>query len=318
MDHNDLARLLDRTLSEDERGRALAHLADFDDDAEVLGDAAYLLRELEGRDGATVEDDAAAGHTPADDADTGTDPKVVPLRPPSTARTRPRRLPARWLALAAMLAGVLLVPLALSRSGSRAPGDFASLLTSRNTGLPADWADTVRWGGRRGSGDAVVDTALAARLGARQVDLEIAASAGQADAVSRISNDLEAMVGGMPGSGPLAAMYRDIRSRAGEPAKTLVPSVRDARESLVLYVDKDYFSLGAWAEAASLAVRRQDTAFFHAGPSRKTLERAASLPSLDDESRGIVDVIRTASEPDEPDWARLSGQPDALLAKIAS
>src|SRR5687768_3625524 len=100
-------------MPEEERGSTVAHLSGSDADAGLLADAAYLLRELEAEEGVVViDDDDAAGHAHADDVDTGTDPKVVPLRPPSTRRTRPRRLPARWMALAAMVAGVLLVPLA--------------------------------------------------------------------------------------------------------------------------------------------------------------------------------------------------------------
>jgi hypothetical protein len=316
MDDNDLARLLDRTLAEDERGSAVAHLAGSDADAEVLGDAAYLLRELEEEDGVIVGD-TRTGHPHQDEADTGHDAKVVPLRPPSTARTW-RRGSVRWLALAAVLAGVLLVPLTLSRSGSRAPGDFATLLTSRDAGLPTGWEDEVRWSGTRGGGNVAADPALSARLGAWQVDLEVAANAGQEEATRRFSGKIVAMLGDMQGSGPVAAVYSDIAARAKEPAETLMPSVADARENLVLFVIEDYFSLGAWAEAASLAARRRDAAFFQTRTSRKMLDRAASLSALDEQGRTTVEAIRTAAQADQPNWAVLVTQTDALLSQIAS
>lgn len=316
MDNNDLARFLDRSMSEDELGRAVAHLAASDEDAEVLGDAAYLLRELEAEDGVVIVADDEDGALPSADADGERDPKVVPLRPPST-RSGWRRAPARWLALAAVLAGVLLVPLALSRSGSRDPGDFATLLASRDAGLPPGWIDSERWPVTRGGDDPVVEKARAARLGALQVDLEVAVAARQAEATSRRSAQIAERLNDVPGSGAVAAAYRDIGARAGQPAEALAPLVAGARESLAMFVDEDYFSLGAWTEAASLAARRRDAAFFRARASRKMLERAASLPSLDAEGRATVRAIQTAVQAQQPDWTVLARQSDVLLAQIA-
>ncbi|HYR07443.1 MAG TPA: hypothetical protein VEQ60_06735 [Longimicrobium sp.] len=316
MDHNDLARLLDRKLSEEERGSALAHLAESDDDAEVLGDAAYLLRELE--EGAADDDGAEAYHPDADETETGRDPKVVPLRPPSTAARPWRRAPARWLALAAMLAGVLLVPLALSRSGSRDPGDFATLLASPQAGLPStDWVDRERWSRNRGEGGPSADLPTSARLGALQVDLEVAVAARQVQQTNLLSQRIALMLNDMPGSGAVAAAYRDIGARANEPAATLAPSVAEARESLVPFLDEDYFSLGAWAEAAEIAAQRQDAAFFRSRASRKMLNRAASLPSLDAETRRTVGTIQAAAQADQPNWTVLAKQSNELLKQIA-
>jgi hypothetical protein len=318
MDHNDLAQFLDRRLSEEEHGRALAHLADSDDDAELLGDAAYLLRDLEGQDGVTVDEDEDGGHPHTDDADTGTDPKVVPLRPPSTARTHPRRLPARWLALAAVLAGVLLVPLALSRSGSRQPGDFASLLASRDAGLPdTSWLGRPRWGITRGGETVATDNGLAARLGALQVDLEVAAAAGQTEDTRLIVDDIAKRLDNVAGSGAVVAAYKDIGRRADEPAEALAAPLADARENLALFMNEDYFNLGAWAEAASIAVRRRDAAFFHAGASREMLDRWASLPSLDDKTRATVEAIRAATKVDPLNWTLLETQTGTLLRSVA-
>lgn len=320
MDNNDMARLLDSRMSKEEHGRALAHLAASDEDAEKLGDAAYILRELEAEDGVVFvdeADDADAELRPADDAETGRDPEVVPLRPPSTRRTW-RRAPARWLALAAVLAGVVLVPLALSRSGSRGPGDYASLLASRDAGFPTpDWADRERWSVNRGGEAVAADRALATRLGALQVDLEVAAAAGQADETRLLSLQIAERLNDIPGSGPVAAAYRDIGARAGQPAETLAAPLAEARESLATFMDEDHFSLGAWAEAASIAVQRRDAAFFHARASRKMLDRAASLPWLGDEGRVTVEAIRAAAQADPPDWTALEKQTGTLLRSAA-
>jgi hypothetical protein len=318
MDHNDLARFLDGTLSKEERGRALAHLADSDDDADVLGDAAYLLREAE-EEGGPADDGTEAHHPLRDDKETGQDPKVVPLRPPSTGRTRPRRLPVRWLALAAMVAGVLLVPLALSRSNSRAPGDFAVLLANRDGGLPEDWAKRNRWSVTRGGGEtAVADNALSARLGALQVALEVAAAGGQEEEIGLLTGDIVSGLNNVAGAGPVVAAYDDIGSRAGEPADSLAAPLADARESLAMFMEEDYFNLGAWAEAAAIAVQRRDAAFFHAPASRKMLNRAASLSSIDQEARRAIDGIRASTREGEVDWVALKSNTSALLASIGS
>jgi hypothetical protein len=317
MENNDLARLLDRRLSTEERGSALAHLAESDDD-EVLGDAAYLLREAEAEGLVLAPAGDEVRHSPADETETGRDPKVVPLRPPSTTSRTWRRAPTRWLALAAVLAGVLLVPLALSRSGSRGPGDFAALLASRDAGLPStDWVDTPPWNVTRGEGAPAADLPRSAKLGALQVDLEVAAGAGQAEQTRRVSGRMISLLDDVAGSGALAAAYRDIDARAAEPAETLMPSVAEARESLALFVDENHFNLGAWAEAARIAAQRQDAAFFHARASKKMLDRAASLPSLDDETRRTVGTIQAAAQADKLNWAVLTEQADELLRQIA-
>ena len=74
-----------RTLSEEEHARALAHLSASDEDAELLADAAFMLRELEAEDGAPVvaTDDAAD-----DGADAVADPDP-PVAPPAPIEAEP-------------------------------------------------------------------------------------------------------------------------------------------------------------------------------------------------------------------------------------
>lgn len=319
MDENDLARFLEgRALTKEERDSAVAHLSESDADAELLADATYMLQELEAEEGVIPLRRPEPRHPHVDEVEKGRDAGEAPGRPPSMQPARPRRSPARWLALAAVLAGVLLVPLALSRSGARDPGDFATLLARRDAGLPtADWVERSRWSVKRGGGDVSVDLPGSARLGALQVDLEVAAAAGEAEQTRLAAARIAEMLNTMPGSGPVAGAYRDIAGRAEESAETLAPSVADARESVAAFVDEDHFNLGAWAEAASIAVQRRDAAFFRARASRKLLDRAASLPSLDPETHATVRAIRTAAGADQPDWAVLANQSDALLRQIA-
>jgi hypothetical protein len=317
MDRNRLAALLDARLAERERDDALAHLSASDEDGEVFADAAAVLRELEAEDGVVV-----AGETAADDASRvpeaePADPKVVPLRPPSTRRSW-RRPPARWVALAAVLVGALLV--LPSRFGGRDSGDFAALLANRDDGLPRGWtAQPPPWRGTRGGGDAMIDNARAARLGAVHLALQVAAAAREADDTRLLAERAALTIEGgeIPGSGGVASTYRAIGQRAGESPSILATELAEAREYILGFVDEDYFTLGAWAEAARIAARQHDAAFFRVRDSRRMLERAASLPALDEATRVSVGALRAASTTDaEPDWRAVENHATQLLGYL--
>lgn len=315
MDKNDLARFLDGGLSEEERASAVAHLSASDADAELLADAAAVLRELEAEDGIVI----APRADDADDADPDAETKIIPLRPPSTERTR-RRLPTRWLALAAMVAGVVLVPLALSRSGGGPgnPGQYAALLANREAGLPAGWLNQPPWPVTRGGGTPVVDNARAAQLGALHVELELAVAARQKEETELLAGRIEALLADVPAAGLVAPTYDEIGTRAGKPPAALAKLLEDGRENMAMFVDEDHFALGAWAEAARLAAASRDAEFFAARASRKMLDRAGEM-SLDPEALGAVEAIRTASQRDgQPDWAVLEAQSKQLLGRLGS
>jgi hypothetical protein len=146
--------------------------------------------------------------------------------------------------------------------------------------------------------------------------LEVAAAAGQTEVTRLIVDDIAKRLD-VAGSGAVVAAYKDIGRRADEPAEALAAPLADARESLAQFMNEDYFNLGAWAEAASIAVRRRDAAFFHARASRKLLDRAASLPSLDNETRATVEAIRTATKADPLNWAVLETHTGTLLRSVA-
>lgn len=318
MDDNELARFLDRTLSEDERHSAVAHLSASDADAQLLADAAFVLRELDPDGGVIVDDDDNVDAVPrhAGDAGTGTGPKVVPLHPPSTRRGW-RRAPARWLALAAMVAGVLLVPLALSRSGSAGSNDFAVLLERREAGIPVSWLDQPPpWGAKRGAGDPMTDDGRAARLGVLDTQLRLAIAGAQADETRLLAARTETLLADVTGGGPTAGYYRTIAERAGGSEEELAQTLKEGRQSVADLVGTDYFSLGAWGEAAQIAAASQDAAFFHRRASRKMMDRAALL--LDGEARVTLEAIRTAARSDQPDWTMLQSQTGELLRLIAN
>lgn len=317
MDRNQLAALLDARLAEREREDALAHLSASDEDAEVFADAAAALRDLEAEDGIVVVDETADEEPPrVTEAEPAHDAKVLPLRPPSTRRAW-RRPPARWVALAAVLVAALLV-LPSRFGGPGSSGDYAALLQNRQAGLPAGWIDEpAPWGGTRGANDPMIDNARAARLGALHVDLELAIAARQAEATSTRSQQIAFILDDVSTGGTVSPTYREIARRAGEPSESLAGLLADGRKSVAMFVDADYFALGAWAEAARIAARQGDAAFFRARDSRKMLDRAASLPSLDEQTQASVNALRAAGDADtDPDWVALEGHATQLLGHL--
>lgn len=319
-DHNDLARFLERSLSEEEHARALTRLSASDEDADVLADAAVMLRELEAEDGVVVaeEDDPDDADPdppamPADSADAdpavGGGATVIPLRPPSTQRRR--RIPTRWLALAAVLAGVVLVlPQAMSRGGGPGtPAQFAAALEDRGAGVPVGWIERDRWPRYRGPGDVAEDDAGAARLGALLVDLRLAVDAHQEAQTIPITDEIAATLPDVTGSESVAAIYRQIGERAGDAPAELEELMEDGHEFVVLLVDPDHFAAGAWTEAAQLAAVKRDAAFFRSTETRRALRDMAGL-AMPADARTALGVARAAGEGEAPpDWSALE---DAL------
>lgn len=310
MDHNKMAALLEGRLPQPERDQAVAHLSAVDEDAEVFADAAAVLAELEAEDGV-----AAEASEDAEDPDTGRDASVVPLRPPSTERTR-RRVPVRWLALAAVLAGMVLIPLAISRSrGPAGPGEYVAALTRPDAGVAEAWGHT--WPQTRGPGEVGADEALSARLGALNVDLELAMAARQAEPTARIARRIGSMLT-WPGSGPAAFVYAEIASDSAASPDVLMRRLDTGRNAVGAYVNEESFSLGAWAEAARIAAASRDAAFFRSRASRRAADRAAALDSMDEPTRGAIETIRAAGEGEgEPDWPRVAKAADDVLGHLA-
>lgn len=322
-DLEELAALAEGMLSGPDRERVVERIDASDELADVYADAAAALRELEAEDGIRVADEDGAGEpegTDAADAEPAAGTPVTPLRPPSTARRGWRSAPARWMALAAVLAGVLLVPLALSRRGGDPgdPGRLVALLEHRGTGLPADY-DRRPWSVTRGAGDPLTDEARAARLGALLVDLELAVAGRQVEQTRLLAMQVRAHLEDVPAAGPIAAVYADVERRAGEDPEALTGLLREGRSSVAAMLPEEHFALGAWAEAARMAAARRDAEFFASSASRRALDRAIESPALDADARAAAERLRARTERARaatPDWPALAAGIDELLHAI--
>lgn len=314
-----LAALHDRELAErddadDAESEAVRQeLASADDDVlAAYADAVAIAREHR-------EEDDAAGTVPGAAKSEPTVPgatPVTPLRPPERARGW-RRPPARWLALAAVLAAVALVPF-LRRAGS-SPADagrYAVLLESRDAGVPPEMREHPL-DGTRGEGNVYADTALAARLGILLLDLELAARARDGEHTARLAAAVARRLEGVPGSAPVAAVYREIERNAGGPPEELEELLKDGREGVGSFFDEGLVELGSWNQAARLAAFRRDAGFFASRETRTVLEGLDS-PSLAPPVRAAAARVRAALPAGgEPRWPALAPALDELMKALA-
>lgn len=301
-DDERLSALLQGRLSGPERDELLAHLAASDDDYEVFNDAVEILGALEEQDART-----AAAEEPA---------AVIPM----PQRERPWRPPVRWVSLAAVVAGVALVSTLAVRGGTPAGGDpvwLAAAVHTPGQGLPAGWTDEPLWPGDRGDASSGgTDEVMAARAGAKLVELAVAIRARDTAETQLRAVQLQRLEGGVGDATPL----REIGRRAGEPPEVLEDLLDRAADRLAdRYENDDYLQLGAWTRAALFAAAARDSAFFSDAPSREMLRRAARLTRRDAAAHVSVERVRTALAAEEaPKWDLLEATLKALLRGIAS
>jgi hypothetical protein len=250
------------------------------------------------------EEDALAGAAPSTPVAPGGTP-VTPLRP-SERKGGWRRPPARWLALAAVLAAVALIPF-LRRGSSPADAErFALLLEERD--LPDGWLDQPPpWGVTRGGGEVAADTALAVRVGTLLLKLELAVASRDREATARLAGEVNARLEEAPGSVMVAASYREIERRAGEPAAVLEELLEDGREGVGEILGPELVALGSWGEAARIAAFQRDAGFFESRETRKMLDDLTGDPSLDPAIRAPVGRVQAALPSGRaPDWPTLA------------
>ena len=288
-----LAALLDGRLDPRAREELLARLSADDEDYRVFAETAAILREAE-------EEDAAAEATPAPAG-------VTPLRP---RRAPPVR---RWLAAAAVVAAVTLASVAVLRGRGGLDADpvaLAGQLAHAGEGLPAGWTDARPWSSARGDASAA-GLPAGVRAGALLMDLAVAVDARDSAATHLLARQLADRFDRAAARG--GALGRLQETAGGEP-DALRPLVSRAADRLAERLGDDALALGAWAEAARLAARREDAVFFADGPTEAMLERAAQLAPEDAAAAGRVRVLLAG---DPPAWSPIADAADALLGALA-
>jgi hypothetical protein len=243
-------------------------------------------------------------------------PGVLPLRRPA----RPARvLNPRWAALAAVLAGVALIPFAWrgTQGGAvRVPSHAVAMLENRSAGLPEGWVENPVWDRTRGAGDAVTDTRTAVRFGAYMVDLQLAVRAVDADETRLVVSKMDILTQNVQAGGLLSATLREVAAGAGGDPSALLSRLEEVDASAADLLGGEWVALGAWTEAARLAARGRDAAFFREARTRRTLARAEELVGDNDRARAAIRAIHAALEPDSLQWVELETATADLLKAI--
>jgi hypothetical protein len=310
----EIGALLDGRVPEPRRTELLTRLAADDADYDVFADTAAVLREAE-EEGSTEKEFS-------DHREVVRETRVIPLRP---RRASGWRSPAvRSLAAAAVLASTVLVPVLRTRmiaNRSRDPERLAILSSPAGAALPADWH--LASNATRGGTESVPNSGVAAVVGALQVALEVAArAAGPMDtaAVAQLARTAAATLESAEDTGPslAAPVYRSIERLTDWSRPNVLSRIDTAHTVVVDYVDPDYFATGAWTEAARLAARRQNTAFFTAPESRRAVERTVGLPGLNDAAKKAASRVRVVTDQGKVQkWESLKEDLDELQREIS-
>jgi hypothetical protein len=230
-----------------------------------------------------------------------------------------RRVPAaRWVAWAAVAAGIALVPLLSSRFGGPAADDpLRAVAMVEGAPLPAEW-DSRPWLTTRGAGDGAADSAAAAQAGALLVDLEVADATGNRAEASLLATRLAGVLDGVSGAALLSSHYRDVAEQLdGRESAAAGESLEEGWRLVMDFLDEEMVRLGAWVEAGRLAAARRDAEFFRDRGARAVLERAAGDPALSERARAAAGRAGGIAKAEgEPDWTALENALKVLLEEL--
>jgi hypothetical protein len=256
----DLAAFLDGKLSERERTRVIAHLADCESCYAVFAGAAQFQ----------LEEEDEEENAPGKPAEVAAVPEVVaPVVP------FPRKTAVRWaLPLAALLVlGLATIPLYLRYS--QMPQIVAADLVDPRSATAEPWSE----GDTRGEGDlGEAYDAYEFLVGVQLVDLHLTLARNDGpqkvlDVLSRINK----YMAGFVVAPEEAEFYDQAREHilAGKPPADLSEDAARQEASLTQTmekIDSAYLAFGKWTEAGRLAAVDQQAAFFDDGDNRRFLD----------------------------------------------
>lgn len=284
-DVEEMAAFLDGRLTGERRTAFVARLAESGELRETLGEAAGLLRELEG-----------AGQSP-----------VVGTRSWWNDHQR-------TFLIAAGILVVAIVPAVrmMTRSAPAVNRDQDPILRIASS-LPVG-LDTLAWSEprTRGGASALAAGARAARAGALFTDLELqvaAADSGAAHTAERII----ALVPDTPMSGLVIGVLRDLGTNLRLPPAERALRLERARVGLARLVGEERMMAGALIEGARIAAFQRDSSFFRAGANALDHLRRSSAVT-DDERDQLNRAI--AAVPD--DWGVALQRLTSLLVLMGS
>ena len=271
-----IAALIDGRLNQDDRARAMKLLAESDEALELYAQASRVRNE-----------------TP--------DHKVVPIG--TQRRWRQWKLVVP-IAAAAGLA-IVVVPKVLNRGASGVSAREYAMALAQDpgfvNGLPRGW-EQQPWTVTRGAGSnpqtsGAAESALAFRLGARSVDLQVALQQGDTALAGRLIDEIRETLNSVPLSAPISDRYAALRSGlATETRADAIDRASDAERELREHLASSSFEFGQWIGAAELAARTHDASFFQSAHGMRFVQSMAGLSAQDREMLRSIDA-RLKQEP---------------------
>ena len=290
IDPERLAALLDGRLTADERAALLERMAESRETMELLGDAAAIAHEL-----------------------APTDPAKPVNVVPGPARWRQ---PSWRVAAAAAVVAAIAIPLWMQSRASAVDGNEALALLSVPIVQPTTGV-LDPWRASRGDDATVTPRGRAVRVGARTIDLEVSQQAADRVSDSAFLNDISAVLVRVPASAPVVASVRMILadSSPGDRATRMV----EVRNTLGSLLGREWVATGAFIEAARVAARLEDSAFFANSRSRSLMERVSRNVELDSAARQAATRALAIGWNTTPvDWAALQRELTMLLRVLVA
>ena len=293
-----LAAFLDGRLTEQERAEIVSQLSRSPADAGLLADTAAVLQEVDVHE-----------FTPS----TGTRRVREPAAPTAWGSKR------RWIGVAAaivVVAGASWFVMQRTTTDDAGPARYVAMLATSER-LPAGW-NGQPWSATRSTTDGPMSSrARAVRLGARLVDLQVAANTADS-VVATIASDIARLLSAMPAAAVISNRYSEISRRAGESSASLQPALDEAGSAVRLAAGADDVDLGSWLEAGRLAAIRGDASYFSSTWSRRHFDRLATAADLPAETKTTAERVRSTVVSRSPAWSRVNADLTTVLGEVAS
>ena len=272
-----IAALVDGTLADADRARAMKLLANSDAALEIF---AHAIRE---------RSMANAG-------------KVAPI---STARSWHQWKVLVPVMVAAGLA-IVIVPKMTSRGTTAVLANRYAMELSRDShfanGLPNGWEErgwTVTRGdgqNREGAGTNPVggpgEARFAFRLGVRMVDLQVALQRGDTALAGRLTGEIVQTLHSVAFTDAIAAEYESLRLQlASNPLAQSIARASEREGELQALLGSTSLNFGRWASAAELAARTHDASFFESAHGTRYIRAASAAGILSREDLAALDQI---------------------------
>lgn len=293
VDPERLAALIEGRLTAEQRTALLGELDASPEALEAYADAVYAVRELEG------------------------DGKVLDVQT-SLPRRSARSAWTRYVPTIAVAAAILIaVALPLARRAGVARLDESAVIAGA-LGPVSESSNPwprVPWSEQRGPSDALSPRARAVRIGARIVDLDLLARAGDTSA-SSAALQVAALLDGVPAGGVAAAAYRALGEQdTGSAQRAALGTAASLAEQVAGEAE---VRAGAWLEAARVAALQQDTAFFTPSRTRAAERAISALPGFSPDGRSALAELTRLLGASPRDWAAIGTAIDAVLREAAT